>query len=277
MIRSRRGLWLLAGLVALTMVAAACGNGDDEVVTADIETVNPGVLTIATDPPFAPFEFRDDDGNLIGFDIEVAEEIASRIGIDQVEWVETDFDTIFTQLAAERFDMIAAATTITEEREQIVNFSIPYFQDQQALTVNTNLTPDIQSVDDLSEGDSVAVQRGTTGEDWARENLDPRGIQVRSFPGAPDTYIALEAGDVTGVIFDMLASFEEAEARPGLEVVEGLETGEFYGFPVNPANEALLEAVNSVLQQMIDDGTYQAIYDKWFPDVPLGSILFEPE
>jgi polar amino acid transport system substrate-binding protein len=281
-VRKKRWFWVVAGLVAVSMVAAACGNGDDEVTPDDdaapaVPTVEAGVLMIATDPPFEPFEFRGEDDELTGFDIEMAEEIAERIGIgrDNVEWVETDFDTIFTQLAAERFDMIAAATTITEEREEIVNFSDPYFNDQQSLVVNTNETPDIRTIDDLSEGDSVAVQRGTTGEDWARENLEPEGIEVRSFPDAPDTYLALEAGDVTGVIFDELASVAESEGRPGLEVVQPLETDEQYGFPVNPANEELLDAVNQALQEMLDDGTYEEIYQRWFPDAPGGSILFE--
>jgi polar amino acid transport system substrate-binding protein len=283
-VRRRRWFWVMAGLVAVSMVAAACGNGDDDVTpdtdddeTPAFSTVSEGTLTVATSPPWEPFEFRDEDGELIGFDIDIAEEVAERIGIgrDNVEWFETDFDTIFTQLASERFDMIASGTTITEERAEIVNFSDPYFNDQQSLVVNTNETPDIQSVDDLGEGDSVAVQRGTTGEEWARQNLDPQGVEVRSFPDAPDTYISLEAGEVTGVIFDMLASFAEAANRPGLEVVEGLETGEQYGLPINPENEELLDAVNQALQDMLDDGTYQEIYDRWFPDQPFGSILYE--
>jgi ABC-type amino acid transport substrate-binding protein len=96
---------------------------------------------------------------------------------------------------------------------------------------------------------------------------------VRSFPDAPDTYTALEAGNVTGVIFDEPSAVDEAMRRPSLEVVQVLETGEEYGFGVDPQNEALLEAVDSALQQMFDDGTYQQIYEKWFPDAPAGSVL----
>lgn len=280
--RRKRWFWLAASLVGLMLVATACPEETEDTPPPDngettVSTVEEGVLMVGTDPPFEPFEFRDENEELTGFDIEMVEEIADRVGIgaENVEYVETDFDTIFTQLAAERFDVIAAATTITEEREEIVNFSDPYFKDQQALVINSNETPDIQSVDDLGEGHSVAVQSGTTGADWARENLEPQGVAVRQFPDAPDTYLSLEAGNVTGVIFDQLASVAEAEGRPGLEVVEGLDTGEEYGFPVNPANEELLDAVNEALQGMIDDGTYQEIYDKWFPDTPFGSILHE--
>jgi ABC-type amino acid transport substrate-binding protein len=274
-------LGLLVALV-LAFAAVACGGDDDEEAdggetTAATETAGPsfstleeGVLTVGSDIPFAPFEFRE-GGELTGFDVEVVEEIASRLNLT-TDWRDTAFDTIFTQLAAGRYDVVASATTITPEREEQVNFTIPYYRAQQSLTVNTEETPDIQSVDDLGEGHAVAVQTGTTGEAWARENLEPNGVQVRSFPEAPDTYTALEAGQVTGVIFDEPASVAEATKRPALEVVEAIDTDEDYGFGVDPQNEELLDAIDEALQAMIDDGTYQQIYDSYFPDAPAGSV-----
>lgn len=275
---TRRFVWLVALLSALALVAAAC-NGDDEVAepspdeTAEepqFETLTEGQLTVGSDIPFPPFEFRE-GGELTGFDVELVEEIASRLGLS-VEWVDTAFDTIFTQLAGGRFDMVASATTITPEREEQVNFSVPYYRAQQALTVNTEETPDIASTGDLGDGDTVAVQTGTTGEAWARENLEPQGVSIRSFPEAPDTFTALEAGNVTGVIFDEPAAVDAAADRPSLEVVEAIDTDEEYGFPVNPQNEPLLEVVNATLQEIIDDGTYQQIYDSYFPEAPAGSV-----
>ncbi|MEX0674431.1 MAG: basic amino acid ABC transporter substrate-binding protein [Gaiellaceae bacterium] len=279
---SKRTL-ILGFVVALILVlgAAACGGDDEEATpgetateteapTPSFSTLTDGVLTVGSDIPFAPFEFRE-GGELTGFDVEVVEEIASRLGLT-TDWRDTAFDTIFTQLAAGRYDLVASATTITPEREEQVNFTIPYYRAQQSLTVNTEQTPDIQSVDDLGEGHTVAVQTGTTGEAWARDNLAPNGVEVRSFPEAPDTYTALEGGNVTGVIFDEPASVEEASKRPSLEVVEAIDTDEDYGFGVDPQNEELLAAINEALQAMIDDGTYQQIYDKWFPDASAGSV-----
>jgi polar amino acid transport system substrate-binding protein len=266
---------LVALLAAFSLLAAACNDEEpepvDDVDEPAVTTLTEGVLTIGSDIPFPPFEFRE-NGELMGYDVDLVEEIASRLGLT-TDWIEADFDTIFTALAAEQFDMVASATTITEERAEIVNFSSPYFRDEQVLTVNVAETPDIQSTADLGEGDTVAVQRGTTGADWARENLEPQGVNVRAFPDAPDTYLALEAGNVTGVIFDFAASAEEVEVRENLEIVERLDTGEEYGFPINPANQELLAEVNRVLQEMLDDGTYQSIYDTWFPESPAGSVL----
>ena len=272
-------LGLLVALV-LAFAAVACGGDDDEGATEgetatetagpSFSTLEEGVLTVGSDIPFPPFEFRE-GGELTGYDVELVEEIASRLNLT-TDWRDTAFDTIFTQLAAGRYDLVASATTITPEREEQVNFTTPYYRAQQSLTINSEETPDIQSTEDLGEGDSVAVQTGTTGEAWARENLAPNGVQVRSFPEAPDTYTALEAGNVTGVIFDEPASIAEAENRPALEVVEAIDTDEEYGFGVDPQNEELLDAINGVLQEMIDDGTYQQIYDKYFPDAPAGSV-----
>ncbi len=285
--RSRVALGVLLVLL-LAFVPLACGGDDgeaDDTTPAtdtaaatdtgaaempEFETIEEGALTVGSDIPFPPFEFRE-GGELTGFDVELVDEIATRLGLE-TNWTDTDFETIFTQLAAGRFDAVASATTITEEREQLINFSDPYYRAQQALIINSQETPEIQSVDDIGEGHVVAVQRGTTGEAWARENLEPQGATIRSFPDAPDTYTALEAGNVTAVIFDEPSAAEEATQREALEVVDTIDTDEDYGIGVDPQNEELLEAVNAALQEMIDDGTYQEIYDKWFPEAPAGSV-----
>jgi phosphate/phosphite/phosphonate ABC transporter binding protein len=288
----RRWKWLLV-FAAFALVVAACGDDDDAATTTTeaststtaasttteapggIQTINPGVLTVGSDIPWPPFEDYDDEGNVVGFDASLVDAMAACLGLE-TEWIDTDFDTIFTQLATGRFDVVASGTTITPERAEQVNFTEPYYNAQQALTINIELTPNIGSVDDLGEGDSVAVQTGTTGADWAVANLDPKGVAVREFPAAPDTYNALEGGQVTGVIFDEPSAVEEAGKRAALEVVQVIDTNEKFGFGVDPANPELLAALNDCFTGMIDDGTYQALYDEWF-DAPAGSILYEPE
>lgn len=287
----RKWLLPLAALLAVILVAA-CGGGDDEAASTqptetgtsetgttetgptetmpEFSTIEDGILTVGSDIPFPPFEYREGD-ELVGFDVSLADEMASRLGLE-TNWIDASFDTIFTQLASGRFDMVASATTITEEREEIVNFTEPYYLAQQAMTVNAERTPDLTSVDGLADGDVVAVQKGTTGEIWVRENL-PEGVEVRSFPEAPDTYAALEAGNVTAVIFDEPSAVSEAEERPALEVVETIDTGERYGFGVDPQNEELLAALNSVLAEMIEDGTYATIYASFTGLSPGGSIV----
>jgi polar amino acid transport system substrate-binding protein len=273
----RKTRFLVLALV-FALVAAACGDdeGGETTTTAPPEALTQveGVLTVGSDIPWEPFEFYDDDGSLTGFDVELIEEMASRLGLT-VDWVETDFDTIFTQLATGRFDVVASGTTITPDRAAQVSFTTAYYLSEQALTVNTSATPDIGSVDDLTEGDRVAVQTGTTGEEWALENLESLGIEVVSYPEAADTYIALEGGQVQAVVFDEASANTEAATRPGLVVVQVISTGEAYGFGVDPSRTELLSELNRVFADMLADGTYQAIYDKWFPDAPAGSVLHD--
>ena len=266
------------GLVALAMaslvIVAACG--EEEPTPAPpgsdapaFETLEEGVLTVGSDIPYPPFEFRK-GGDLIGLDIDLINEIASRLELE-TEVIDTGFDTIFSQLAGGRYDVVIAASTITPEREKEVNFSDPYYNAQQSLTVNTTERSDIKSVDDLKDGDVIAVQSGTTGKAWAEDNL-PDGVEIRSFPEGPDGYTALEAGDVDGVINDEPTALAEVAGREGLELVEVIETGEAYGIAVDPENPELLEAVNATLAEIIADGTYEEIYSK-YPDLPPGGNI----
>lgn len=266
----RRRLAIVATLAAFVLVTGACRGEDQPPVTdggngetpaPEFTTIEEGLLTVGTDMPYPPFEYRE-DGELTGLDIDLMNEIASRLGVE-AEYVDTPFDTIFTDLAAGQFDAVISGATITPEREQEVNFSEGYFASLQALTVAED--SGIASFDDLGDGDVVAVQSGTTGEIWAEENLAPNGVQIRAFSEAPQTYDALEAGQVDGVIFDESSAVPETEARPGLTVADTVDTGEVYGIAVDPDNPELLDAINQALADMIEDGTYDEIYDQ-YPD-----------
>lgn len=263
----------------LMLIAAACGEeaptpeepgggtattGTDE---PQFETLEEGVLSVGSCLDYRPFEFVK-NGEETGFDVELSEEIASRLGLE-VEWVRANFDTIFTAVAGGQFDMVAAASTITEERQQTVDFSDPYFNARQSLSVNTNETPDVKSTDDLGEGDTVGVQKGTTGKAWAEENLKPQGVQIKTFEAAPQAFTDLEGGAVQGVINDEGSSIAEVEQRSGLEVVEAIDTDEHYGFAFSKDNPELTEAVNGALAEIIADGTYEDIFKKWFKDLPV--------
>ena len=283
----RRLMALMGLLAALMLVMAACGEtegddpsaGDTDDSTStngeevEVTTIEDGVLTVGSDIPYPPFEYRE-GGQLVGLDIDLIKEIGERLDLEVTDddITDTSFDTIFTQLAGARFDVVVAASTITPEREEEVNFSDPYYNSQQSLTVEAG--SDIASVDDLSEGDVVGVQNGTTGKAYAEENV-PEGVEIRSFKQGPDGYTALEAGQVVGVINDEPTALAEIEARGDtLELVERIDTGEAYGIAVDPNNEPLLEAINQARAEMIEDGAYQEIYDR-YPDLPPGGSVAE--
>jgi polar amino acid transport system substrate-binding protein len=128
----------------------------------------------------------------------------------------------------------------------------------------------ITSVDDLQEGDKIAVQSGTTGEGWAKENLEPKGIEVIPYDDILLAFSALQAGDVIGVINDLPISQDivKDETR-GLEVVEEIKTDESYGFAFNKEDTVLRDSVNWALAECIADGTYDEIYEAWFGAAPM--------
>lgn len=268
--RRRSPILLLGALVALLGTACAeeaappAGGGDGgETPTPTFTTVQEGVLAVGSCLDYPPFESVE-GGDEVGFDVDLAEEIASRLGLT-VEWVRADFDTIFTAVAAQQFDMVAAASTITEEREEVVDFSDPYYNSRQALVVVAD--SGIASTDDIGEGDRVGVQRGTTGKAYAEETLASQGAEIVNFQAAPDAFRDLEAGNLVAVVNDEPSSAEIIEDLPSLTIAEAIDTDERYGFAFSPDNPDLTEAVNGALAEIIADGTYATIFETYFPGV----------
>jgi polar amino acid transport system substrate-binding protein len=277
----RTRVWLAALIAVFALIVAACASNEDEGPTAGtgttggttgatgatgiptFTTIAEGKLTVGSCLDYPPFESVK-GGVETGFDVDITNEIASRLGLE-VEWVKADFDTIFTAVAGDQFDMVAAASTITDEREQVVDFSVPYYNALQSLSVNTQETPEITSTDQLGDGDVVGAQKGTTGKIWAEENLVPQGVDIKAFTSSTDSFRDLEAGNIVGVINDKTASVEIVKGLPSLEVVQDIETNEHYGLAFSPSNPDLREAVNAVFAQMVADGTYATIYGKYFP------------
>ncbi|WP_158542658.1 basic amino acid ABC transporter substrate-binding protein [Phytoactinopolyspora halophila] len=272
-----RNYRVFAACAALALAMTACGDdaddtGDDTATSddgtsddgtsddgssAELELMEEGTLRVGSDIDFPPFEMVEDD-EIVGFDVDLMEEIADRLGVE-VEWVDTPFDTIFTQLAAGDFDAIISGITITEDRQQTVDFSDPYFESIQSVVVRTD--SDISGVADLADAD-VGVQAGTTGEAYAQENFTDS--TVRDFPTYPAAFTALETEGVDAVFADLPAAESQVEGSDVLEIAEEVDTGERYGIAVQPDDEAMRSAINEQLEAIIADGTYEEIYAEWF-------------
>ena len=287
---------LLALLLALTMVAAACGEEEPTTSAGGAQNseeqgeeptyVTEGQLTVGSDIPYPPFEFED-AGTLTGFDVEIVREIADQLGVENPDeaWISTDFGTIFQQLASgTKFDIVAAAVTAyapegtpaaetVAERVKVVDFSVPFYPSLQSLTVDSEANPDITGVDALPEGAKVGVQRATTGAFYAEEELT--GAELISFEKAPQMYQQLQAGQLDAIFNDLPVTIESIKDKPGLEVVEQVETGEEYAIAVSKDNPALLEEINAALKEMFEDGTYAEIYSKYFPEQVLPDYASE--
>ncbi len=250
----------LALVVALALVGAGCGDDDD--VDADaFGLVSAGTLTVCTDSPYAPMEFEDADGNFTGFDIELMRAIAKDLGLETAV-VNSGFDPITSGLAMEsgECDIAAASITITDEREANIDFSDQYFSGDQSLLVKA-----AGGMNTLASfaGENLGVQTGTTGEIYANENAPDATIV--SYEGPGDLLTALVAGEVDGVLQDIVVNGEAALNDDSLSIVETYPTNEFYGLAVQEdGKEALLTAVNASLAKVRADGTYDDIYNDFF-------------
>jgi len=264
-------------LAVVSVVVIGCGGGSDSTTGGGGSETSAGgggePLTVGSDIPYPPFE-QGKPGSYTGFDVELMEAIAEKIG-RTAEFQDTSFETIFRDLAQGKFEAVISAATITQEREQAVDFSNPYYLSEQAVLVKEG--SDVKSLEDL-EGKTVAVQQGTTGQELAKEELG--GSEIRPYPEGPDAINALKAGTVEGVIIDAPVAQNAVEKSGGVEIAEKVSTNEDYGIAVAQGETELLKEINDALQEVKDDGTYTKIYKKWFHAEPPKEIFtanHEPE
>lgn len=281
---STRMLRLLAAALLMVLALAACASDDEGDTTEEageeateeaaeegeeaadapeLTLVSDGELTVCTEAPYAPFEVEDDttESGYSGFDIDVVDEIATRLGLT-LSVVNTGFDALTsgTAMASGTCDMAISAMTITEEREENIDFSAPYYNAAQSLMVPAD--SEIATLADV-EG-RLGVQSGTTGEAYATENA-PEGAELVAFDAGADLFTALAAGDIVGILQDLPVNVERAQADDSLAVVETYETDEEYGMAFEQdGNPDLVSAVNDALAEMQSDGTYDEIFASYF-------------
>jgi polar amino acid transport system substrate-binding protein len=265
---------LLAALAVMALAVFAAGCGDDDDDGGGGAGDGGGKITVGSDVPYPPFEeFGQSKTEFTGFDVELVEAVGEKIGRTP-EFIDTSFDTIFRDLAQGKFEMVASATTITDEREKTVDFSDPYYLAEQAILVKQG--SDVKTVDDL-DGITVGAQQGTTGLEFVEEETDAG--EVRSYPEGPDMVTPLRAGTIDAAVLDIPVAENLAGSQPDIEVAAEIKTGEEYGLVVSQGEEDLLSEVNDALQELKDDGTLGELYEKWLEvEVPeeLLSATHEP-
>lgn len=223
---------------------------------AEFTTVTEGVLTMATNAEFPPYEYYEGD-TIVGIDAEVAQLIADELGLT-LEIADIAFDSIVPGVQSGKYDIGMAGMTIDEKRLESVNFSTPYATGIQAVIVTED--SDITSVDDLA-GKTIGVQTNTTGdikacEDFGMENVVQYDNGAMAVEG-------LKSGKVDCVIIDNEPAKSYAAANEGLKVLETEYAVEEYAICFSKENAALQEAVNGILEDLIADGSVQEIVDKY--------------
>lgn len=260
----------LAGVAVLSLsTLAACANYSQPSASPSessgapaVALVQPGKLVVCTHLAYKPFQFKDKDNKTVGFDVDLMDLVAKKLGVtQQIFDIEFEQITSGAAFAAKKCDAAAAAITIRADREKAALFSDPYFSATQALLVASDST-----VTDLSglKGKVLAVQAGTTGQDYGKEKADANGYTVKVFDDFPSSANAVLAKTVAAAINDNGVVYNFASENPGTKVVKEFDTNEHYGFSMSKDNTALQTVINEVLKTAKADGTYNTIYKKWF-------------
>ena len=221
-------------------------------------------LKMGTNASFPPYEYYDDEtGEIVGIDAEVAAAICEKLGCE-LEIVDMDFDAIIPAITTGKIDFGMAGMTVTEERKQSVDFSTSYATGIQSVIVKED--SDITSVDDLfAEGAShkIGVQQGTTGDLYCSWDIEDEGLgSLERYKNGTDAVLALTSGKVDCVVIDNQPALKYVEANEGLKILDTEYAVEDYAIALAKDSE-LTEKINAALEELIADGTVQAIIDKY--------------
>ncbi|AQQ52052.1 amino acid ABC transporter substrate-binding protein [Planococcus lenghuensis] len=254
-------------LLGMILLLAACGAeeaGESAEGVAEEENLltaieEEGVLRVGTEGTYPPFTFHDESGELTGFDVEIAREVADRLGVE-AEFMETQWDAMFAGLDAGRFDMVANQVGIREDRLEQYDFSDPYITSAAVLVTRADDT-ELTTFEDL-EGKTTAQSLTSNFADIATSY----GAEIEGVEGFSQSAELLVSGRVDALVNDRIAVLDYLQQRPDadIQIAAIHEDASQSGLMFREENEELVEAVNEALAAMIEDGTYEEISKKWF-------------
>lgn len=236
---------LVATLVITMLTLSACGSKETN------------TLIVATNGYFEPYEFYDSDKELKGIDIEIAQEIAYRLG-KQLVIEDMEFDTILTAVSSGKCDTAITAMSITDERRKIVNFSDTYATAIQQVIVKED--SNIKTLDDLNSR-KIGVQAGTTGDIYAVD--DYGNDNISKFSKLTELAEALKNDKIEAIIIDDAPAKSIVDNNEGLRLLDTYYTEEEYAIAVNKDKVQLLNDINTAIDNMKTDGTIDAIISKY--------------
>ncbi len=275
-----RSLVVVAAAAAFGLAACSSGSSGDSggagggsgatsggAAAAGVTLIASGKITTCTHLPYAPFQSNDDQGKTIGFDVDMIDLVAKKLGVEQAI-VDTPFEGIKSgqDLSTGKCDIAAAGMTITDERKKAILFSLPYFDATQALLVKKDST--VATLADL-KGKKLGAQAATTGLDYAKSKADANGYVIVEFQDLATQTQALSTNQVDAAINDLPVWTEAIKEDKGAtKVATQFDTGEQYGFGMKLGNDALKKVVDEAITTAKSDGTYASLYTKWIGQAP---------
>lgn len=244
-------------LFAAMLALAGCGGGGQEDSLARVQAN--GKLVVATDDTYPPLEWNQ-DGQIVGFDIDLMTEICRRLGVE-AQFESSKWDSLLTGLAGGQYDAVISSMNITPERQQQADF-VEYARWAQVIVTEPS-NSSISTLDDL-KGKHIAVQVATTSEAVARSI---ENAEVTCFESFDTTFMELMNHRVDAIIVDEpVAMYYQAKSPDAFAIVGTAIEREPVGIALKKGSDSLREAMEQALQDMQDDGTYDQIFAKWFGD-----------
>jgi len=269
----------LTSLAAAGLLLAACGKKEAPVAAAPASAASaapaPKVYIVGTDAAYAPFESQNEKGEIVGFDVDVLKAVAAKAGFE-VKFVNTPWEGIFNALGQGDRDMVVSAVTITDERKQTMDFSDPYFDAQQLIAVKDGSK--VTKFADLKKL-KVGVQTGTTGDEAVTKLLGKASTNIKRFESTPLALKELESGGVDAVVADNGVVVHHVANNPTSKfktVADQEFVPEQYGIALKKGNTELQGKLNMGLAAIKADGTYNAIYTKYFGAAPGAAAAAAP-
>ncbi|MGL4255776.1 MAG: amino acid ABC transporter substrate-binding protein [Microbacterium sp.] len=262
----RRSITAIVLAASAVIALSACSSASPEPADSaaggsDYGLVTEGTLTVATEGTYRPFSYHDESGELVGFDVEIAEAVADKLGLE-VSFQETQWDAIFAGLDAGRFDVIGNQVSINPEREEKYLFSEPYTVSPGVIVVKED-DDSISSFDDLA-GKTTAQSLTSNWYTLAEES----GAQVEAVEGWAQAVALLEQGRVDATVNDSLTflDYENSEGPTGLKIAAETEDPSLSAFAFTKDKEALVEAIDAALAELREEGVLAEISEKYFGD-----------
>lgn len=243
----------MSALMIFTLVG--CGSQTNKSTLNQIK--ENGKFTYALTGAYPPFNYMDEDGKAVGFDIDIANALATKIGV-KAEAITTQWDGIVGGLKSKRFDTIIGSMAITDDRLKEISFTEPYYYDGAQFFANKDLN--LQSIGDLKDG-KVGVVTGTTFQKELEEMSNIK--EVLQFEGDIENFMSAADGRSDGLVTSRFVGLQ-APAEYNLVAVGPLLYTENIGIGVRKEDKELLEAMNRALKEIIEDGTYEEISNRWF-------------
>jgi len=251
----------LAIVMILALVLTGCSSGSK---AAKEDPLADGVLSIGVDDTYLPMEFRNDQNELVGFDIDFANALAAELGV-KTEFQTVSWDGIFNGLNAKQYDVIVSSTSITPERQKAFSMSDPYVANGIVIVSRKDATP-VVTFDQL-EGKTLGAQIETTADIAAEKLKADQGVnvEIKKFDGMLDAFAALQGKQIDNVITDIGVAMYYVAQNPDLYVVSSdVLTNEPIGVTARLTDTALTDTINTAVKKLQDNGKLTEISMKWF-------------